>query len=388
MPTLFEETIKPEEVKEKIQSLVEDVIRPNADRLDREGEFPSENLASLGKAGWNSIFLPKELGGLELDYQSFGIVVQEIAKACPSTALVYSMNVGATIIIYKYGNEDQWHRWLKPLRNGKFGTIATSERASGGQYWISHSQAEYKDDGYVLNLEKSFVTSSGHADFYVLQTRSPHAEKLSDLSYFIVDGKQDGIETGVWDALGVRGNHSSPIRFNDIYVDRRDRIGEEGTGKSIIENSNVYIFGLAAAWTGTAIGIYNEVLAYARKSLANYQVIRNQLASAKIIIDSLSAWQKDIASQLEQWAQTNTPLPPDLRTLMIEFKVHASESANQVAQIAMDVAGGYGYKKGILERLYRDARAGIVMGPSNNLARELIGKEIVGIDTALWPENN
>ena len=376
------------EVKIQISKIIDLIIRPNADRIDRKGEFPSENLKALGEAGWNSILLPKELGGLALDYFAYGLVVREIAKACPSTALVYTMNIGATLIIYGYGNEDQWHRWLKPLREGKIGTIANSERATGGQHWLSESRAKFTDGGYLLNFEKSFATSSGYADFYVVQTRSPKSEVYSDLSYFIVDAKQDGIETGTWDALGVRGNHSSPIRLNNIFVDQRDLIGEEGTGKRIVEDSNAYIFGLGGAWTGTAIGIFNEAVAFAAKASGKHQVVRNQLASAKILIDSLCAWQNDIASRLNNWYQSGQPLPDELRTTLYEFKVHASETANQVAQIAMDVAGGFGYKKGTLERLYRDSRAGIVMGPSNNLARELIGKQIVGIDTSLWPEKN
>ncbi|GIN89208.1 acyl-CoA dehydrogenase family protein [Siminovitchia terrae] len=377
-----------EEVKSQIRKIIDLVIRPNADWIDREGEFPSENLKALGEEGWNSILLPKELGGLALDYHAYGLVVREIAKACPSTALVYTMNIGASLIIYGYGNEDQWNRWLKPLREGKIGTIANSERATGSQHWLSESKADYTNGGYLLNFEKSFATSSGYADFYIIQTKSPKAEVYSDLSYFIVDAKQDGIETGKWDALGVRGNHSSPIKLNNIYVDQRDLIGEEGTGKKIVENSNAYIFGLGGAWTGTAIGLFKEAASFATKASGKHQVVRHQLASAKILIDSLCAWQNEIASRLNDWSQSGEPLSDELRTTLYEFKVHASETANQVAQISMDVAGGFGYKKGILERLYRDSRAGIVMGPSNNLAKELIGKQIVGIDTSLWPEEN
>ena len=378
----------PEYVRKKIQKIVSEVIRPNADHIDREGQFPAENLTILGKAGWNSLFLPKSLGGLALDYQSFGIVTNEIAQACPSTALIYTMHTGASLIIYKYGNEDQWQRWLLPILDGKIGTIATSERSSGGSYWINQSKATYKDDGYLLNLEKSFATSSGYADFYVLQTRSPQARKLSDLCYFIVDGKQEGIETGKWDALGVRGNHSSSIQLTDIYVEKRDLIGEEGTGKTIIENSNAYIFGIGSAWTGTATGIFNEVVEISKRSSIKYPVIRNQLAIAKIKITGLTAWQNDISRRLDQWVENGgASLPVELRTVLIEFKVYASEIANEIAQIAMDIAGGFGYQVGTLERLYRDARAGIVMGPSNNLARDLIGKDIAGIHTPFWPED-
>src|SRR5699024_5458169 len=122
----------PEYVRKEIQQIVSEVIRPNADRIDREGRFPSENLNALGRRGWNSLLLPESLGGLALDYQSFGIVTNEIAQACPSTALIYTMHIGASLIIYNYGNEDQWESWLLTIIDGKIVTIDTCERSSGG----------------------------------------------------------------------------------------------------------------------------------------------------------------------------------------------------------------------------------------------------------------
>ncbi|MBS4206535.1 acyl-CoA dehydrogenase family protein [Bacillus sp. FJAT-50079] len=397
MSVAIEKEITADNIRVKIRKLVEEVIRPNAEIIDREKKFPRENLQALAKDGWNSLLLPKELGGLNLDYTALGIAVQEIAKACPSTALIYTMNVEATLIIYKFGNEEQWHRWLKPVREGKIGTTATSEKASGGQYWINLSRAEHAENGYTFNFEKSFATSSGQADFYIIQTGSPNAIRSDDLSYFIVDAKRSGIETGEWDALGVRGNYSSSITFNNFFVPEQDRIGEEGIGREVIGSGVGYLLGIGATWTGTAIGIYEEVVAYAKhtihrnahKNLADYQVIRHQLTNAKIVIESLKAWQKELSYQLDEWQRSGEKSPPsELVFTLLEFKVHASEAANTVAQISMDVAGGYGYKKGTLERLYRDARAGIVMGPSNNLAKEIISKHLVGLDADLWALSN
>ncbi|WP_102346201.1 acyl-CoA dehydrogenase family protein [Bacillus sp. Marseille-P3661] len=382
-------------IQEQIQQLVDQIIRPNADKLDRHHEFPKENLAALAAAGFNNILLPKSLGGPGVRdvYTAFSTIVEEIGRGCPSTALVYTMHVEATRIIFNHGNEDQWNRWLKPGRTGRIGTTSTSESATGGHYWYNFSEAERSGDGYLLNAEKSFTTSSGHADFYVVQTKSPNAQKPEDLSYFIINGHQEGIEPGEWDALGVKGNHSSPLKFNNVFVHEKDRIGEEGEGKYIVQNGTGYLIGLGSAWAGTAKGILDEVVAYAtrkfhqdvNKSLTDYQVIRAQLAQAKIAVDSLQAWRRELASQLDQKQFENHQIvSEELSNQLLEFKVHASEVANLVAQIAMDVAGGYAYKKGTLERLYRDARAGIVMGPSNNLAREIIGKRLVGIPLNQW----
>ncbi|KZM54090.1 acyl-CoA/acyl-ACP dehydrogenase [Aeribacillus pallidus] len=374
------------QVREKIREIVDKVIRPNADRIDRSKEFPSENIAVLAKEGFNSILLPEKLEGLGLNYSAFAIVVQEIAKACPSTALIYTMHVEAARTIYSHGNEDQWERWLKPIRSGKFGTTSTSEGATGGHYWYNISEAVRTDDGYIINAQKSFTTSSGFADFYVFQTKTPNAKSPDDITYFIVDGHQEGIEAGEWAALGVRGNHSSSLTLRNVFVDKKDRLGEEGEGKEIVQNGIAYLIGLGATWTGTAIGILDETLAYAKrkvhqdvnKALSDYQVIRSQLAKAKILKDSLQAWQKDLASQLDEWLESGEKYAPEeLKNSLLEFKVLASDAANEIAQIGLDISGGFGYREGILERLYRDARAGIAMGPSNHIAREMIGKNLL-----------
>ena len=112
-------------------------------------------------------------------------------------------------------------------------------------------------------------------------------------------------------------------------------------------------------------------------------MIRQKLAEAKILITGLKAWQLDLARHYDELLAENKSLSL-LAEEVIEFKVHASEVADSVARIAIDVAGGYGYKEGIFERLYRDSRAGIPMAPSNNLAREQVGRILVGLPLELW----
>lgn len=380
-------------IREKIASLVDEVIRPNAALTDEEGVFPRENLEALIKAGWGNILVPKAYSGLELDHVAFAIVAEEIAKACASTALVYVMHVGAIQTITLYGNDDQKTRWLKPIDQGLIGTYSTSEKASGGHWWYNFSQAQRNDEDYVVNADKSFTTSAGQADFYIVQTRSPEAQEATDISFFIVDGKSDGITASPWEALGVRGNHSGPISYKNVHVPKEDLLGSEETGKEIVLNgvSPIYLIGLGSAWLGVAEHALELAVNHATRTihrdfnnqLSDYQVIRQQIAEAKVLIESIKPWQIDLAEQLdilqaEQKAQGVLTLP------LTEFKVHASEVANKATRIALDVSGGYGYKKGPIERLFRDARAGIAMGPSNNIAREWIGKNLVGLPLELW----
>jgi len=382
-----------EALRAEVRHVVEESIRPNADRVDREGIFPRENLNALARAGWNGVLLPEELGGRGLDHVAFAIAAEEIGRACASTALVYVMHVGAAQTVLLYGTDDQKKRWLAPARDGLIGTYSTSEKASGGHWWFNFSEAARSGDDYLVTAEKSFTTSSGQADYYVVQTRTPGAKGPTDITFFIVDGKSPGIRAGKWEALGVHGNHSGPIRYESVAVARRDRLGEEGQGKDIIYHgvSPVYLIGLGAAWHGVARGALEEITKYAtatvhrdfERRLSDYQVLRQQLGEAKVQIESVRPWQASLARELDELWTSGKP-QGELLIPLTEFKVHAAEVANFATRRALDVSGGYGYKRGPLERAFRDARAAIAMGPSNNIAREWIGKTLVGLPLELF----
>ncbi|HMJ52066.1 MAG TPA: acyl-CoA dehydrogenase family protein [Polyangiaceae bacterium] len=384
-----------EQVRREIRTIVEEVVRPNAERTDRDGVFPRDNLRALAKAGWNGVLVPKELGGLGLDHRAFGIAAEEIGRACASTALVYVMHVGAAQTVQLFGSDEQKKRWLVPIRDGLIGTYSTSERASGGHWWFNFSEARRDGADYLLSAEKSFTTSSGQADFYVVQTRSPAAKGPTDITFFIVDGRAQGIKASPWDALGVHGNHSGPIRYENVHVPASDRLGAEGQGKDIIYHgvSPVYLVGLGAAWHGVARGALETVTDYAlgtlhrdfNRRLADYQILRQQLGQAKVLIESLPAWQDALADRLDQLQAAGKP-QGEILIQLTQFKVHAAEVVNDVTRLSLDVSGGYGYKRGPLERYFRDARAAIAMGPSNNIAREWIGKTLVGLPLELFEE--
>jgi len=382
-----------ENLRAQIRHIVGEVIAPAAEDTDRLGRFPRKNLEALARAGWNGVLVSKELGGLGLDHIAFGIAAEEIGRACASTALVYVMHIGAIQTIALYGNDDQKRRWVKGARDGLIGTYSTSEKASGGHWWFNFSQARRDGDDYLITADKSFTTSSGQADYYVLQTRSPDAKGPTDITFFIVDAKLPGISAGAWEALGVHGNHSGPIKYDNVKVPRRDRLGAEGQGKDVIYHgvSPVYLIGLGAAWHGVARGALAAATEYVTRTihrdfdrrLADYQVLRQQLGEAKVLVESLRPWQESLAARLDELQAAGKP-QGELLLPLTEFKVHAAEVANRVTKLTLDVSGGYGYKRGPLERYFRDARAAIGMGPSNNIAREWIGKTLVGLPLELF----
>jgi len=380
---------------EDLDRVIAEVVAPNAEENDRLGRFPRPNLEALAEAGWTGVLNEPRFGGLGLGHVDFAEAAYRIGRADASTGLVYVMHVGAAQTINLFGNDDQKDRWLKGAGGRLLGTYSTSERASGGHWWYNFSEARRDGEDYIVDAEKSFTTSSGQADYYVMQTRTPGARDQTDIIFFIVDGKADGIEPGKWDALGVRANHSGPIRYKGVKVPRRDRLGDEGQGKQIIYDgvSPVYLIGLGAVWEGVARGALDAATAHTKsfihkdknKSLSDYQAIRQQLGEAKVLVETLRPWRNELAAKLDGLWRAGKP-QSEILIPLTEFKVHAAEVANKVAGIGLTVTGGYGYRRGTLERSFRDARAAIAMGPSNVIARDWIGKALVGLPLELFYE--
>ncbi|KWV55234.1 acyl-CoA dehydrogenase [Bradyrhizobium macuxiense] len=387
--------VAPDDLYSRLDAIIEATISQHAERNDLEGRFPRENLQALAASGWTGVLNEPRFGGLGLSHSDFAEAAYRIGRQDASTGLVYVMHVGAAQTINLFGNEDQKERWLKAKDGSLLGTYSTSERATGGHWWYNFSEAARDGENYVLNAEKSFTTSSGQADFYVVQTRSPGAEDQADISFFIVDGKAAGILPGRWDALGVKANHSGPIHYAGVKVPSRDRLGAEGQGKEIIYDgvSPVYLIGLGAVWEGVARGALNAAVAHTlsfihkdkNKNLSDYQAIRQELGAAKVLVETLRPWRNELAAKLDELWRAGKP-QSEILIPLTEFKVHAAEVANKVAAAALTVTGGYGYRRGPIERSFRDARAAIAMGPSNVIARDWIGKSLVGLPLELFYE--
>lgn len=384
-----------DDVYARLDAAIDATVKVNADRNDRESRFPRENLRALAEAGWTGVLNEPQFGGLGLGHLDFAEAAYRIGQADASTGLIYVMHVGAAQTINLFGNTDQKERWLKANNGGLLGTYSTSERATGGHWWYNLSEASRDGDDYRVNAEKSFTTSSGQADYYVVQTRTPGAKDQADIIFFIVDGKAEGIESRPWDALGVRANHSGAIRYSNVHVPQRDRLGAEGQGKEIIYDgvSPVYLIGLGAVWEGVARGALNAAIAHTtsfvhkdrNKSLSDYQAIRQELGAAKVLVETLRPWRNELAGKLDALWRAGKP-QSEILIPLTEFKVHAAEVANKVAATALTVTGGYGYHRGPIERAYRDARAAVAMGPSNVIARDWIGKAVVGLPLELFYE--
>lgn len=377
-----------EEVRGKAMHVGEQVLRLNADKSDREGNYPRASLQALADAGFGAVTVPKEYGGLGTGCAGFAVLSETFAQYCASTTMVWVMHTVAVQTLFIAGTEEQRRRFIPNVVKGQIGGLAFSEPATGSHFWNVVSKAHRLGDGYLLNAEKSFVTSAGEADWYIVETNSPDSVKSDPLMFLIVENDQDGVEAFPFDALGLRGNSSGPMKFKDVFIPARNRLGEEG-GAGFYNDAVIdpyFLLGSSACWVGIAQGAISMAVEQAKKkvhadtgkSVASYQVIRHEMAKAQILVDSARSMLYRVAEKMDEAASRREGLDTCLYPLW-ELKTHAADIVIDVTNKALQISGGRGYLRGGVERFMRDGRAGAVMGPTNEVLRDWIGKALVGL---------
>jgi alkylation response protein AidB-like acyl-CoA dehydrogenase len=373
-----------------------EALEPQAEERDRTNTFPREPMKVLAQAGINSLLLPKQYGGLGLGYFEYALAAEALAHYDPSTAMVYVMHLSAVQTVNLAGTEEQKQRLLPPVREeGKLASLAFSEPGTGGHFWYCLSQARRDGADYVFSKDSSFVTSAGQADWYIVETRTPSSDDPANMVYFIVFNDQEGVSAGEFKALGMNGNASGPMTWRDVKVKQENRLSGEGDVAHWNDNAidPLFLIGSSAVWLGIAQGALNNAVHHARtrvhkdfhKAVADYQLIRHYLARAHIHADSARAMIYTLARTMDDYHAQGKG-HGDLLMDLWETKTHAADICIEITNTALQVMGGVGYKRGKTERLLRDGRAGAVMGPSNELCQEWIGRTLVGMDLGFWQE--
>ncbi len=377
-----------EQMHAEAKLIGEQVLRPNADISDREGVYPRVSLQAIADAGFGAVTVPEEYGGLGAGCTGFAVLAETFAQYCGSTTMVWVMHTAAVQTLFMAGSHEQRLRFIPKVVRGAVGGLAFSEPATGSHFWNVVSKAPRSGEGYMLNADKSFVTSAGEADWYIVETNSPESAKADKLMFLIVEKGQDGVEAFPFDALGLRGNNSGPMKFKDVFVPASNRLGEEGGAGywNDIVIDPFFLLGSSACWVGIAQGAISAAVEQAKrkvhadtgKSVAGYQVIRHEMAKAQILVDSARSMLYRVADKLDQAALKGETLDSCLYPLW-ELKTHAADIVIDVTNKALQISGGRGYLRGNVERFMRDGRAGAIMGPTNEVLREWIGRTLIGV---------
>ena len=362
------------------------ILAPAARQNDKEARFSAEAIAALGPAGLLGVMLPAEVGGAGLGPRTLAAVVATFAEADASVAMVYLMHVCATATIASARRGAAVAQTLKDISAGKhLSSLAFSEAGSRSHFWAPVSRAKRNAAGVHLSAKKSWVTSAGHAQSYVVSALSPEGKSPTESTLYLVESGTSGLSvSGPWDGLGMRANASAPMILDDCKIGPSFQLTDDGAGfKAMLEvvlplfnlGTSAVALGLCrAAVAGTASHLNSARFDHLGQTLGeSLQTLRAQLATMQIETDGLAARIDDLIDHLERPRETTV-----LRVL--ESKAAAGEVAIAVTSAAMRVCGGAAFSKHLsIERLFRDAHAGAVMAPTGDVLRDFIGKAILGI---------
>jgi alkylation response protein AidB-like acyl-CoA dehydrogenase len=372
----------------KAHEIASRVLAPSAGQNDKAGRFSSHAVESLGQSGLLGLLLPVDFGGSGLGPRAFADVTATLAEADASVAMVYLMHIlGTTAIAAARPSAAQsLTPILQEIGAGRhLSTLAFSEAGSRSHFWAPISRAHRNGKGVRISAKKSWVTSAGHAQSYVVSALAPEGASPTDSTLYLLPSGTRGLSVaGPWDGLGLRANASAPIALDDCEVPSGFQLTDDGAGFPAMLNVVLPLFNLGtaavalglcrAAVAGTATHLKSAKFEHLGQSLGeSLPTLRAQLAAMQIDTDGLSARIDDVVEHLEKPRETTM-----LRVL--ESKAAAGDVAISVTSAAMRVCGGAAFSKHLsIERLFRDAHAGAVMAPTGDVLREFIGKSLLGM---------
>jgi alkylation response protein AidB-like acyl-CoA dehydrogenase len=360
-------------------------IRPQAATVDQTAAFPRHSIAALGAGGLLGLTIPAEYGGLGHGLRTMAATLDTVAQRCASTAMVYLMHLcGVACYV---AAPARTHPFLREAAAGRhLSTLAFSEKGSRSHFWAPVSRATGDGTGAVrLNASKSFVTSAGHADGYVVSTLAPDAAAPLESSIYLVLGRDAGLTVeGAWRGLGMRGNASAPMTLADVAVGSDRALSKPGKGLDMMLGVVLPAFqvgtaavavGLAEAAVQATIGhVTHARLEHMNSSLADLPTLRAQIARMRIETDRARAHLGAVLDSLEAPG-------PATQLMVLEAKAAATEAAVGVTDMAMRTCGGAAFAGAHgIERMFRDARAPIVMAPTSDQAYDFIGRALCGLE--------
>jgi alkylation response protein AidB-like acyl-CoA dehydrogenase len=372
----------------KAREIASHVLAPSAGENDKAGRFSTEAVASLGESGLLGLMLPADVGGSGLGPRTLAVVTATLAEADASVAMVYLMHIlgAATISAARPSAAQALTPILKEISAGRhLSTLAFSEAGSRSHFWAPISRAHRNGKGVRISAKKSWVTSAGQTQSYIVSSLAPEGAGPTDSTLYLVPAQTRGLSVaGPWDGLGLRANASAPISLDDCEVPSDFQLTDDGSGFPAMLNVVLPLFNLGtasvalglcrAAVAGTVSHLKSAKFEHLGQSLGeSLPTLRAQLATMQIDTDGLSARIDDLIDHLEKPRETTL-----LRVL--ETKAAAGDVAISVTSAAMRVCGGAAFSKHLnVERLFRDAHAGAVMAPTGDVLREFIGKSLLGI---------
>lgn len=377
----FEFTEEQKLLRRSVREFVEERIKPLADKIDKEDHIPEELLAEIGELGYFGAVVPEEYGGAGFGEIGYCIVVEELSRGSSAVAVLVGAHESlAETNIVIAGTEEQKKKYLPDMAAGKkIGAWALTEPEAGSDAGSIRTAAEDRGDHYVLNGSKIFITNGSIADVIVtFAVTDPSLGARGGITGFIVEKDMPGFSVDhVEEKMGLHGCPTAALSFKDVKVPQENVLGEVGGGFKLA--LTVLDYGrtsLAAGCLGGMKELLEICTAYAQqriqfgKPIAQQQVIQFMLADMAARIYALesmvyrAAWLFDSGKEFIREASI--------------AKLLGSEWLGEIADMAVQIHGGYGYiKEYPVERFYRDARINRLFEGTSEIQRLVIARDVL-----------
>ena len=361
-----------------VRDFAKSEIEPFIPRMEA-GEFPREVLTKMGELGLMGITVPEKYGGSDMDFISYIIAIHELSKVSAVIGVILSVHtsVGTNPIMY-FGNEEQKNRYLPKMASGEYlGAFCLTEPGAGSDAGSLKTKAVKKDDHYVLNGSKVFITNGGEADVYIVFASTDSSKGTYGISAFIVDKNTPGLIIGKdEEKMGLHGSRTVQLTFEDMKVPLDNLLGEEGEGfKIAMANLDVGRIGIAAQALGIGEAALEAAAGYAKERVQfGKPIAANQGVGFKIAdMATASEAARLLVYRAAQLRAEGKPCGKEASMA----KLFASQTAVDNAIEAVQVFGGYGYTEDYpVERYFRDAKVTQIYEGTSEIQRIVISKHL------------
>jgi alkylation response protein AidB-like acyl-CoA dehydrogenase len=375
MADVYDLPLEHRDFRDTIRHIVDEKVRPRAAEIDATGEYPWDVRKLFAEQDILALPFAVQYGGTGTGTLMLQVAVEEIAKACASSALVLMIQELGTLPIALFGSDELKDRLLPRCASGEWSpAFALSEPEAGSDPAAMRTTAVRDGDGWVINGNKNWITNAGIADFYVVFAVTDRENRR--MSAFVVEKDRDGFSVGKLEhKLGIKGSPTGSPIFEDVRVPSENLIGTEGKGLSIalatLERTRL---GAAAQAVGIAQGATDYANAYARERIAFGKPI-NELQAIQFKLADMETRTAAARELLYKACAMADRGEPGLGKYTSMAKLFASDTAMWVTVEAIQVLGGYGYVSEYpVERMMRDAKITQIYEGTNEIQRVVIAR--------------
>lgn len=369
-------------LRDMVHRWAQERVKPMAQDIDRANAFPAELWQEMGDLGLLGITVSEEFGGAGMSYLAHTVAIEEIARASASVSLSYGAHSNLCVNQIKLnGNPEQKAKYLPRLISGAHvGALAMSEAGAGSDVVSMSLRAEKRNDRFVLNGNKYWITNGPDADTLVVYAKTDPDAGSKGITAFLIEKDMKGFCTSKhFDKLGMRGSNTAELVFEDVEVPFENILGEEGRGARVLMSGLDYErVVLAGIGTGIMAACMDEMMPYMKERkqfgqpIGNFQLMQAKIADMYTAMNTARAYVYEVAKACDKGTVT--------RQDAAACCLYASEVAMTQAHQAVQAFGGAGYlNDNPVGRIFRDAKLMEIGAGTSEIRRMLIGRELMGV---------